>query len=144
MNGEKKSSMITSELKSGFRANEVLVVTQRPIQFLAALEGIFRLDDQLTAEAVAQAETQTPQIRGQRVEEICAEITVPDNRETFVRGNDLAEPRGGVKFMGQILRSLDRVIKNIPPVVGGGVIVVVTGITAERPHMAAGPVGGNI
>src|SRR5690348_3529647 len=115
--------MRPSELKSGFRAEEILVMTPVPARSFAAFERVFGLEHQPVTEAIAEAQTRAPEFGG-RIGVIGAIIAITEDRVT-VGSQNFTEAHCGVKFAGQLLNPFDRVIKDIPAVVRRRVVVIV-------------------
>src|SRR5579862_5223294 len=107
--------MRPSELKSGFRAKEILVMTPVPVRFFAAFERVFGLEHQPVTEAISEPQAGAPQLGG-RSGVIGAIIAITEDRVT-VGGQDFTEAHRGVKFAGQLLNPLDRIIEDVPAVV---------------------------
>ncbi len=92
----------------------------------------------MRAPAVTDAETQPPHLVGQRTEQVGVHVALAYYRKTLGR-EYLAEARGGVKLVSDVLHTLDGIIKNVALVIGGGIVVIVLNITGKALHMPVGP-----
>src|SRR5438128_1299962 len=104
------------KFKRRLQRKEVLMIASIATRYLAAFESVFDLGDQVWAPAIAQTETQPPNLLGKNSpEHIVVHVAQAADHVALV-GEDLAEAYGGVKFACEVVDAFHRIVIHVAPV----------------------------